>query len=136
MKGYNLIWVYNHSGDKSLMCLRKKEPYKGLYNLVGGKLEPQESGEAAAYRELLEETGIGQDDIRLCHLMDFTFYQEDACRVEVWAGRLKQEIIPRGDENELCWMGLDENFFDMARFAGEGNIGHIHEIVKINEHRL
>ena len=136
MKGFNIIWVYNPGRNKVLMCLRRKAPYKGLYNLVGGKIEPGEAGETAAYRELWEETGIAHSDISLLHLMDFVYHQEEACRVEVWCGVLKKEIEPRGDENELIWMPEDENFFDMERFAGEGNIGHIYELVKINHQRM
>ena len=58
MKGYNIIAVFNETADQWLMCKRKKNPYKGLSNLVGGKIEPGEEGLAAAYRELWEETGI------------------------------------------------------------------------------
>lgn len=136
MKGYNVVWVFNPERDRVLMCLRHKDPYKGLYNLVGGKIEPGESSPDAAWRELREETGIDRDDIDLLRLMDFVYHQEDACRVEVWAGTLKRDIIPSGDENELKWLALDENFFDMGRFAGEGNIGHIYEIVKINRRNI
>ena len=136
MKGYNVVWVFNQERDRVLMCLRRKDPYKGLYNLVGGKIEPGESSPDAAWRELREETGIDRDDIDLLRLMDFVYHQEDACRVEVWAGTLKRDIIPHGDENELHWLALDENFFDMGRFAGEGNIGHIYELVKINRERI
>ena len=38
MRGYNIIVVYNENADKILMCKRKKEPYKGLANFVGGKI--------------------------------------------------------------------------------------------------
>jgi len=58
MQGLNVIWVFNPTGEQVLMCKRHKEPYKGLYNLVGGKIEPNEDGLVAAYRELAEETGI------------------------------------------------------------------------------
>ena len=37
MRNYNVIWVFNPSADKVLMCKRSKDPYKGLYYLVGGK---------------------------------------------------------------------------------------------------
>lgn len=136
MKAYNVIWVYHAARDRVLMCKRRKQPYIGLLNLVGGKQEPGESGRQAAWRELKEETGIGKGDIDLIHLMDFVYHQDDACRVEVWAGALKRELAFQGDENELIWVSLDENFFDMKRFAGEGNIGHIYEIVKINTARI
>ena len=39
MKKLNVILVYNKQKDKILMCKREKEPYKGKYNLVGGKAE-------------------------------------------------------------------------------------------------
>ena len=65
MQGYNLIVVFSPEGDKVLMCRRIKEPYKGLSNFVGGKIEPGEDGETAAYRELFEETGITRRDIQL-----------------------------------------------------------------------
>jgi len=40
------------------MCKRQKQPYKGLCNLVGGKIEPRGNGRDAAYRELCGETGV------------------------------------------------------------------------------
>ena len=58
MKKCNVILVYDENKEKILMCKRKKNPYKGLLNLVGGKVEKDELSEHAAYRELYEETGI------------------------------------------------------------------------------
>ena len=51
------------SGEKLLFCKRMKDPYKGKYNLVGGKIEPSEDGFVAAYRELEEETGITKEQV-------------------------------------------------------------------------
>lgn len=56
MQGYNAIAVFNETSDKLLMCRRKKDPYKGLSNFVGGKIELNEDSLMAAYRELEEET--------------------------------------------------------------------------------
>ena len=133
MQGFNVIWVFNPAADKVLMCKRHKEPYKGLYNLVGGKIEPGEDGLAAAYRELKEETGI--TDIELVHLMSSTYVLSDDCQLEVYVGRLKQDAPVKGDEKELVWIDTSENFFDMGRFAGEGNIGHFYEQIKLNRSR-
>jgi 8-oxo-dGTP diphosphatase len=124
MQGYNVIAVFDMSGKSLLMCRRRKDPYRGLLNMVGGKIEPGEDSRAAAYRELFEESAIGGDDIALSHLMDYTYYRDDF-RLEVWFGTLNKPVEVAGSENDLVWVGLDQDFFDMTRFAGDGNIGHI-----------
>lgn len=131
MQGYNVIAVFSPDKSKMLMCRRVKDPYKGLYNMVGGKIEQGEDGFAAAYRELFEESGITGADIRLVHLIVFS-YPLDDCYVEVYAGRLVREVELREEKNPLLWLSADENYFDMSRFAGEGNIGHIMEHVKLH----
>ncbi|MCR2806658.1 NUDIX domain-containing protein [Paenibacillus sp. SCIV0701] len=130
MQGYNVLMIFTPGMDRLLMCKRRKEPYKGLFNLIGGKIEPDETGIDAAYRELLEEAGIARDAVTLHHVMDFTYYVQQ-CQVEMYAGRLKFEVEASGDENELFWTELDQNFFDRSRYAGEGNIGHMLEQVRL-----
>jgi len=98
----------------------------GLYNFVGGHIEPGESGEDAAYRELFEETGIPRDAVTLRHLMDFSYYNQ-GCYVEVWCGRLTREVTLRREAHPLEWLDDKHDFFDMNTFAGEGNIGHMIE---------
>lgn len=102
---------------------------------MGGKIERGETGMEAAYRELLEETNISQENITLHHLMDFTYYVHD-CYVEVYVGKLKCDVVISGDENELYWSDLNQDFFDMTLFAGEGNIGHMIEQVKMSQDKL
>ena len=84
MQGYNCVMVYNKTIDKLLMCRRLKDPYMGLINLVGGKIEKNENGLEAAYRELQEETGIARDDIKLKHVMDFTYYYQSGADKALW----------------------------------------------------
>lgn len=113
------------------MCRRLKEPYKGKLNLVGGKIEDGEDHLEAAYRELCEETGLTRQDITLTRFLTFD-YPLDNCYVEVYAGTLEKETEVSGDENKLLWVPMHEDFFDMERFAGEGNIGHMLEIMKLH----
>jgi 8-oxo-dGTP diphosphatase len=127
--------VYNKDMDKLLMCERLNNPYKGLSNLVGGKIEIGETGIDTAYRELLEETNISNEDIILHHLMEFKYYLQN-CYVEVYVGRLKRDVSVTGDENILYWSNLDNNFFDKSLYAGEGNIGHMIEQVNYVKDRL
>ena len=46
----NLILVYDLNEEKILMCYRARNPYRGLYNLIGGKVEKGENSKKAAYR--------------------------------------------------------------------------------------
>lgn len=117
MRKLNLILVYNKDEDKILMCKREKEPYKGKFNLVGGKLEENEN-------ELEEETGITNKEIKLNHLMNFQYIMEDT-QLEVYFGKLNKEIELVEEVNKLYWINSDSNFFDSNKFAGEGNIGHL-----------
>lgn len=135
MQGYNTIVVFNETADRMLMCKRRKNPYKGLSNFVGGKIEKNESGQDAAYRELEEETSITRNDIILSHLMNFT-YPLDNCYLEVYVGKLNKSVEVFGDENELYWSALNKNFFDVTQYAGEGNIGHIMMHVAMHRQEL
>ena len=130
MQGYNCIIVYEKNENDILFCKRLSDPSKGLFNLVGGKIESGEDGFDAAYRELFEETGITSDDIRLSHMMDFTYYNQD-CFVEIYVGKLEDHVILKEEKHPLVWISKEENFFDSKKFAGEGNIGHMVEQVNI-----
>ena len=124
MTGLNVCAVFSPDRSKLLMCLRRRDPYKGKYNMPGGHIEPGEEPLEAAYRELWEETSITRDDVELEHFMDFVYHRHDM-RIEVYSGVLKHEVEVHGAENDLYWISLNENFFDVTKFAGDGNIGHI-----------
>lgn len=130
MKRMNVIAVFNKDLTKTLMCKRKKEPYKNLYNFVGGKIEKDNSVEEA-YRELKEETNIAKKDIDIVHLMDIFYYKADI-ELEIYYGVLKNEVNLIEEVNKLKWIDMKENFFDYNKFAGEGNIGHIMIQIKKN----
>ena len=125
MQIYNLIMVYSPDKQQVLMCKRLKNPYLGKINFPGGKAESGETSLDAAYRELLEETGITREDIKLSRVIDYTFYGDHHCKVEVYAGRLKHDVEVHGDENTLFWSTLDCDFNDIEIYAGEGSIAHM-----------
>ena len=124
MKRYNVIAVYSPDETKLLMCRRAKNPYKGMLNFVGGKIEDGETDDAAAYRELREETGITADLIRLTHVMDFIYYHTDIVLM-LYAGRLRSDVQLTEEANQLLWVDRTEDFCDVNRFAGDCNIEHM-----------
>jgi len=135
MKKYNITVVYNKSEQKVLMCERAKDPFKGKLNFVGGKVEPGETEEAAAYRELYEETGISREVIQLTRVLDFKYYTLDM-ELEVFAGKLHQDVTLHEEINKLLWVDRTENFCDTERFAGNCNIEHILRIVDFNKDKI
>lgn len=131
MKKYNVIVVFDKDLNKTLMCKRTKEPYKDMFNLVGGKIEKENDGLNEAYRELYEETNITSEDISLIHFMNIEYVIFDKL-IEVYYGVLNKEVNLIEEVNRLEWVSINDNFFDMNKYAGEGNIGHIIEEIKIS----
>ena len=131
MKKYNVIVVFDKDLNKTLMCKRTKEPYKGMFNLVGWKIERENDGLNEAYRELNEETNITSEDISLIHFMNIEYVVFDKL-IEVYYGILNKAVNLIEEVNKLEWVSINDNFFDMNKYAGEGNIGHIIEEIKIS----
>ena len=127
----NVIVIFDKNLNKTLMCKRTKEPYMGMYNLVGGKIEKENDGLNEAYRELSEETNIKKEDVDLIHFMNLTYVKWDK-ELEVYYGILNKEVNLIEEVNKLEWVPIDDNFVDMKKYAGEGNIGHIIEEIKID----
>ena len=68
--------------------------------------------------------------------MDF-MYPLDDCYVQVYAGVLRKTVALQEEVNALLWVPTrGEDFFSMARYAGEGNIGHIMEHIRMNWERI
>ena len=102
-----------------------------MYNLVGGKIEKENDGLSEAYRELYEETNIFKSDVTLEYFMNIEYVVFNKI-LEVYYGILNKEVNLIEEVNKLEWVSINDNFFDMKKYAGEGNIGHIIEEIKIS----
>ena len=85
--------------------MRWKDPYKGTYNFVRGKVEPGEESGMAVYRELQEETGITRSQIRLYRLKDIRYYHQDF-DLELYVGKLYGVVLLKEETNPLIWLPL------------------------------
>ncbi len=130
MRKLNLIVVFSADLDKVLFCIRAKEPYKGLYNFVGGKVENGETNDDAAYRELFEETGISREDIELDHFMDLNYFKYEN-NLQVYYGILKHEVNLIEEKNKLEWVTINDELLNNSKFAGNYNIPHIIRQIKV-----
>lgn len=75
-------------GDSVLLVKRRNEPARGLWSPPGGSLEVGETAEAAAEREVLEETGLVVRAGRVVDIRDVI--QRDA------AGRVRWHYVLLG----------------------------------------
>lgn len=130
MRKLNLIVVFNSDLEKALFCIRAKEPYKGLYNFVGGQVEENETNDEAAYRELYEETGISNQDIELDHFMDLNYFKYGN-NIQVYYGILKYEVTLVEEKNKLSWLAINDELLDNSKFGGNYNIPHIIRQIKV-----
>lgn len=130
MRKLNLIVVFNSDLEKALFCIRAKEPYKGLYNFVGGQVEENETNDEAAYRELYEETGISNQAIELDHFMDLNYFKYGN-NIQVYYGILKHEVTLVEEKNKLSWLAINDELLDNSKFGGNYNIPHIIRQIKV-----
>ena len=128
MKELTLLFL--RQGDEVLLAMKKRGFGEGRWNGVGGKVEKGEDELHAAYRELEEETGISKNDIILTSLMNFEYKLQDM-ELEVYVGKLNKEVKLVEEINKLFWIDKNNNFFDVEKYAGEGNKGHMLKHVEI-----
>ena len=101
-------------GDQVLLCRRGKPPSVGSWTLPGGAQDLGETCEAAARRELLEETGLSVGDLRFCAHVD-TIRRDETGRVRFhytildfaarWEGG---EAVAGSDVSEVRWARLED----------------------------
>ncbi len=130
MRKLNLIVVFNVDLSKVLFCIRAKEPFKGKYNFVGGKVEKGETNDEAAYRELFEETGISKNNIKLDHFMDLNYFKYDN-NLQVYYGILTNDVDLVEEKNKLEWVELNGELLNNNKFGGNYNIPHIITQIKV-----
>ena len=87
-----------------LLVERGSEPFKGKFALPGGFLEPNETLEECAQRELLEETGI--DSINLRQFAVFSDLERDP-RTRVISVMFYGLLAPKAMESDSIKSGSD-----------------------------
>ena len=97
---------------------------------MGGKVEENETNEEAAYRELFEETGISNKDVKLDHFMDLNYFKYEN-NLQVYYGILKHEVNLVEEKNKLEWVAINDELLDNSKFAGNYNIPHIIRQIKV-----
>ena len=95
-------------GGRVLLARRAHEPFRGLWDLVGGFLAEGEHPADGARREVREETGVELELGRFLGLW-MGDYGGRATLNLVWLGRMRAgELVAADDVAELRWFAPDE----------------------------
>lgn len=97
---YTICFV--QQDQKVLMIHRTKEPNKGKWNGVGGKIEPGEPPMEACRREIREETGLRVKNLTFRGVA--TFRGQTGMYVYI-AEPITEELIA-SEEGEVAWKSL------------------------------
>lgn len=95
---------------KVLLAKRGREPYKGMYDIIGGFMEADEAPEDAAIREAKEETGL---DVKITRLLGIYVdrYGEDGdytLNMHYIAEVLGGEMQAMDDIVDLEWIPIED----------------------------
>ena len=107
-------------GDKVLLIQRNRKPYFGMWSLPGGRLEPGETPEQAAQREVEEETGLycfRLMPIRKMYLGDGGHFLLQVFATEGFEG----EIRTSDEISSWRWVRLDD-LYGLNTTPGLGDV--------------
>ena len=114
--------VYLKQDGKTLMLHRvKKEQdfHEGKWNGLGGKLDPGETPEECAIREVKEESGLDLVDPRLRGIITFPMFdQVDDWYVYLFTGREFSGELIDSPEGNLAWIA-DDKLLDLNLWEGD-----------------
>jgi len=106
--------------DRVLLIQRNRKPYFGMWSLPGGRLEPGETPEAAAQREVQEEVGLNcfrLMPIRTMHLGEAGNFLLQVYATEGFEG----EIVTSDEVSNYRWARMDD-LYGLNTTPGLGDV--------------
>ncbi|HEY45756.1 MAG TPA: NUDIX domain-containing protein [Anaerolineae bacterium] len=97
--------------DRDVLLLRLPEDrgaWGGLYNGIGGHIEQGEDPLSAARREILEETGLNPERLRLCGVVNIDTGEQLGIGLYIYVGDVQSGEIHNSPEGEPSWISLEK----------------------------
>jgi 8-oxo-dGTP pyrophosphatase MutT (NUDIX family) len=103
------VLIYLIKGTKVCLGMKKIRYSQGKWNGFGGKIEPGESKEQAAVREVFEEAGVKIDPGDLKNKASFFYYEPpENWSVEVFTGDKWTGEISESEEMRPEWFEMNK----------------------------
>jgi|GEM_PF-274684 len=94
-------------GDDVLMLHRKFPPNQGLWNGVGGHIEPGETARQAVIREVAEEAGYRITDPQFAGLLTWDGFEIPPGGIAIFTAPAPHRNFVGNHEGELAWVSRD-----------------------------
>jgi len=97
-------------GPEVVLVMRGKPPRQGEWSIPGGRQEWGETLQAAARREVMEETGLTIGPLTLVDVVDGLFYEQNGSighhltLVDYRADWISGDLQAADDAPEACWV--------------------------------
>jgi 8-oxo-dGTP diphosphatase / 2-hydroxy-dATP diphosphatase len=134
-----------HQGERVLLGMKKRGLGVGRYNGFGGKVEPDETIEEAAVREVIEEARIRPLGLQKLGVMEFAFESDpDLLEVHIFKSSAYEGEVGESEEMTPSWfhqssipfedMWKDDRFWfplllDNKKFMGRVMFDTRHDII-------
>ena len=99
--GFTLCFLLH--GDEVLMLHRRFPPNQGLWNGVGGHIDPGETPSQAAIREIAEETGYQVADLQFAGLLTWEGFEIPPGGIAIFTARVPHKHFVTNHEGDLAW---------------------------------
>lgn len=97
--------------DRDILLLRltdNRGAWGGLYNGVGGHIKQGEDPLSAARREILEETGLTPERLRLCGVVNVDTGDQLGIGLYVYVGEVRSGDFRNSLEGDPTWIPLEK----------------------------
>jgi len=99
--GFTLCFLLH--GDEVLMLHRRFPPNQGLWNGVGGHIEPGETPREAVIREIAEETGYRESVPDFAGLLTWDGFEIPPGAIAIFTAEVEHPNFRMNHEGDLAW---------------------------------